>query len=347
MKNSLLSEALVYSGISKVPTCLHLYSYTIDSMDERTGETMGDIQPHIDKHGINWLKVCGLENTAVIQDICECFDINRLVLQDILNVEHPTKIEEHEKYTVVILKQFNLKEEDPLNELQQEQLCLILGDNYVLTFQEYDTPFFDDIVIAVRNNILKIRGKQSDYLLSVLLNHVMANYAHTVSSIDDSLEDLEEQLLKATDTDNVGMQIRSLRRQYLQIKKVVLPLKEQYIKLLRSDNHLVHRSNHIFFNDVHDHLQFVLQTIDICRETLASLVDLFISNNDLKMNNIMKQLTIVSTIFIPLTFLVGVWGMNFEGMPELSWKHGYLIAWVLMLIVGFAGYLFFKSKKWR
>ena len=347
MKNNLLNETLVYNGVSKDTTCLHLYGYNMDSSDERTDNTITDIQHHIDKNRINWLRVCGLGNTDVIQDICEHFDINILVLQDILNVEHPTKIEEYENFTVVILKRFEQDKDYWFNELQQEQLCFILGDNYILSFQEYDTPFFDDVIFAIRNNILKIRGKQSDYLLSVLLNSVMANYTFIVSSIDDSLENLEEQLLKATDTDDIGMQIRMLRRQYLQMKKAIFPLKEQFNKLQRSDNHLIHKSNHIFFNDVHDHLQFVLQTIDICRETLASLVDLFISNNDLKMNNIMKQLTIVSTVFIPLTFLVGVWGMNFANMPEMSWKYGYLFAWALMIIVGLVGYIFFKSKKWK
>ena len=347
MKNNLLSETLIYNGESKASTRLHLYSYDMGSLGEIAGDTIADVKSDIDKNRVNWLRVCGLGNTDVIQDICEYFDINMLVLQDILNIEHPTKIEEYEKFTVVILKRFNQEEDDRFSELQQEQLCFILGENYILSFQEYDTPFFDDIIFAIRSNILKIRGKQSDYLLSVLLNSVMANYTIIVSSIDDSLEDLEEQLLKAIDTDDIGMQIRMLRRQYLQMKKAILPLKEQYVKLLRSDNHLIHKSNHIFFNDAHDHLQFVLQTIDICRETLASLVDLFISNNDLKMNNIMKQLTIVSTVFIPLTFLAGVWGMNFANMPELSWKYGYLFAWALMIIVGLAGYIFFKSKKWK
>ncbi len=125
-----------------------------------------------------------------------------------------------------------------------------------------------------------------------------------------------------------------------------MPLKDQYSRLLLSDNELLTKNNRVFFNDVNDHLQFVLQTIEICRETLSSLVDLYISNNDLRMNDIMKRLTVVSTIFIPLTFLVGVWGMNFKMMPELDWKYGYLTAWIIMIIVGWIGYWFFKKKKW-
>ena len=130
------------------------------------------------------------------------------------------------------------------------------------------------------------------------------------------------------------------------MKKSVLPLKEQYVKLLRGENLLMHKVNRAFFNDVNDHLQFVLQTIEICRETLSSLVDLYISNNDLRMNDIMKRLTVVSTIFIPLTFLVGVWGMNFKLMPELDWQYGYFFAWSLMVVIGIIVYAYFRMKKW-
>lgn len=346
MKNNLLSEKLVYTGESTSPTHLQLCSYSTTELQEAEGKAFKDISETIDNNRINWLKVCGMKDTEVIRDVCEHFEIDFLVLQDILNANHPTKIEEHDNYLVVILKIFHFNEDDKLGEMLQQQLCLIQGSNYVLSFLEYDSPFLDDITSAIHNNVLKIRGRQTDYLLSVLLNSVMANYIHIVSSIDDDLEDLEEVLLKITSADDIGIQIQSLRRQYLQIKKAVLPLKEQYVKLLRSDSLLVHKVNRAFFNDVNDHLQFVLQTIEICRETLSSLVDLYISNNDLKMNDIMKRLTVVSTIFIPLTFLVGVWGMNFDFMPELSWKHGYLFAWLLMAIIGLAVYLFFKRKKW-
>lgn len=346
MKNNLLSEKLVYTGRSTSPTHLQLCSYNSTELQEAEGNTFKAVGEAINNDRLNWLRVSGFKNTETVRDVCEHFEIDFLVLQDILNDNHPTKIEEHDNYNVVILKIFHFDDANEQGEMKQQQLCLIQGTNYVLSFLEYDTPFFDDIASAIHNNVLKIRGRQSDYLLSVLLNSVMANYIHIVSSIDDNLEDLEEELLKITNADDIGMQIQSLRRQYLQIKKVVLPLKEQYVKLLRSDSMLVHKVNRAFFNDVNDHLQFVLQTIEICRETLSSLVDLYISNNDLKMNDIMKRLTIVSTIFIPLTFLVGVWGMNFDFMPELSWQHGYLFAWLLMFVIGGAVYLFFKRKKW-
>ncbi len=347
MKNNLLSEKLIYTGESATPTHLHLCVYDTGGIVLAAGNDFQSVKETINKEKINWLQVHGLKNVDTVQDICEYFDIDFLILQDILNANHPTKIEERDKYIVLIAKLFSPEHpDDELGGLSQQQVCLILGNNYVLTFLENETDFFDDISIALRNDVLRIRSRQSDYLLSVLLNSVMGNYVSAVSSIEDRLEDLEEELLTISNSNDVGIQIQSLRQQYMSMKKAILPLKEQYVKLLRAENALVHKVNRAFFNDVNDHLQSVLQTIEVCRETLSSLVDLYISNNDLRMNEIMKRLTIVSTIFIPLTFLAGIWGMNYKWMPELDWRYGYLFAWILMLSIGAIIYLYFKKKKW-
>ena len=349
MKNNLLSEKLNYTGDSLTPTHLNLCTYSTTEIQESSGNTFQSIKDTLDNTHINWLQVHGMKDTETIREICSHFEIDFLVLQDILIANHPPKIEEHDKYIVLILKLFypnTHKGEDELDELLQQQVCIILGSNYVLTFLEKETDFFDDVNTALRNDVLKIRSRQTDYLFSVLLNSVMGNYISTISSIDDALEDLEEELLTITEGYDIGIQIQALRRQYMLMKKAILPLKEQYVKLLRAENLLIHKVNRAFFNDVNDHLQFVLQTIEICRETLSSLVDLYISNNDLRMNNIMKRLTIVSTIFIPLTFLAGVWGMNYKWMPELDWRYGYLFAWLVMGIIGIIVYLFFKKKNW-
>ncbi|MDR0988913.1 MAG: magnesium/cobalt transporter CorA [Prevotellaceae bacterium] len=350
LKNNLLSEQLVYTGNSSTATHLHLCTYDAAGVKEIVSDSFADIQEAIDPSRINWLQVHGLQNTDTISRLCNHFQIDFLVTQDILNVMHPTKIEEHDNYMVIILKIFKRKPDDAidtdLDSLQQQQVCLVLGTHFVLTFMERESSFFDEVDIALKNDVMKIRSRETDYLLSVLLNSVVANYAVTVAAIDDDLEDLEEELLTIRGGHDIGVRIQTLRRQYMILKKAIQPLKEQYIKLPRTDHILTHEANRPFFNDVNDHLQFVLQTIDVCRETLSSLVDLYISNNDLHMNDIMKRLTVVSTIFIPLTFLVGVWGMNFKNMPELDWRYGYLLAWVVMMVIGFMVWLFFKRKRW-
>lgn len=342
-KNNLLSDQLVYNGESQTPTHIHLLTYNQDDVEESTADKFEAIENKIQSGAINWVQVHGLRNTETVRLICEHFEIDFLVLQDILNADHPTKVEEHEQYNVIVLKLF---EYNGIEELGQQQLCLIQGKEFVLTFLEKETDFFDNVTQAIVGNVIKIRTRQSDYLLSVLLNNVMSNYISLITTIDDALEDLEEELLTIKYKNDIGMLIQVRRRQYMDMKRAILPLKEQYAKLLRAENDLMHKINRPYFNDVNDHLQFVLQTIDICRETLSALVDLYISNNDLRMNDIMKRLTVVSTIFIPLTFLVGVWGMNFRFMPELDWKYGYFYAWTVMLVITLIVYWFFKKKKW-
>ena len=168
-----------------------------------------------------------------------------------------------------------------------------------------------------------------------------------LANMEDELEDLEELLLSPDENNTPGIDsIQAYRRDYRLIKKSILPLKEQINKLLHTDSALLHKNSQPFFNDVNDHLQFVLQTIDGCRDMITALVDLYLSNNDRRMNNIMRQLTIVSVIFIPLTFLAGIWGMNYRYMPELDWKYGYLFAWLLMALVAGGIYLYFRKKKW-
>lgn len=300
-KNNLLSEQLAYIGVSCTPTHLHLCSYNAESICMQDGKDIDSLIPYLNKNAINWIQIHGFQNTEVIQHVCQNFNVDFLTIQDILNSNHQTKIEQHDTYNVVILK-----------------------------------------------NVLKIRNRQSDFLLSVILNSVMASFISIISELEDGLEDLEEQLLSPEQTDMPGIEnIQQYRRNFRVIKKCILPLKEEISKLLHTtDNDLLHKASRPFFNDVNDHLQFVLQTLDGCRDMISALVDIYLSNNDRRMNSIMKQLTVVSTIFIPLTFLAGIWGMNFQWMPELGWRYGYVFAWTLMLILVAVIYFYFKRKKW-
>jgi len=343
MKNNLLSENLLYMGQSPTPTKLYLYTYNPEGMMEKSAQNFSVIRTHLKSEGVNWLQIRGLQDTEVIREVCDNFNVDFLVIQDILTANQPTKIEEHDTYTVVITKLFYLPELDD-DEVEQQQLCLILGNNFVLTFLEQADDFFSDVTAALRKNILKIWNRQPDYLFSVLLNSVMADYTILVTNIDDALEDLEEELLTIHNNRDIGIRIQRLRRHYMTIKRSILPLKEQYGKLFRLSNGTIYKVTRPFYNDVNDHLQLILQTIEICRETLSSLVDLYISNNDLRRNDIMKRLTVVSTIFIPLTFLAGVWGMNFDNMPELNWKYGYIFAWITMVTTAFIVSLYFRKK---
>lgn len=343
-KNNLLSEQLAYIGGSRTPTHLHLCSYNAEHICMQDGKDIEELAPYLNKNAINWIQIHGFQNTEAIQHICQYFNVDFLTIQDILNSNHQTKIEQHDTYNVVILKLLSSNDDIYM----PQQIAIVQGGNFLLTFIEKETDFLNDINAALEKNVLKIRNRQSDFLLSVILNSVMASFISIISELEDGLEDLEEQLLSPDQDEVPGIEsIQQYRRNFRVIKKCILPLKEEISKLLHTaDNELLHKANRPFFNDVNDHLQFVLQTLDGCRDMISALVDIYLSNNDQRMNSIMKQLTVVSTIFIPLTFLAGIWGMNFQWMPELGWRYGYIFAWALMLILVAAIYFYFKRKKW-
>lgn len=339
MKNNLLSEHLTYNGDNGTHTHVHLLRYSAEYFDESICTTFEDIVAKGTNESKLWVRVHGLKDTEYIKNICTHFKINFLMMQDILNVDHPSKIEKNGDFNFVVTRIFH---GDVVSSVR-----LIQGQDVVLTFTEGEATFFDDAVKALQENVLKIRTRTSDYLFSVLFNELVSSYVSLAIEIGDQLDDLETELLAATTSYNIRMQLQLLRKRYMEIKRTVVPLKDQYSRILHPDSELISETNRPFFNDVNDHLLNAVQLTEGCRETLSSLMDLYISNSDMHMNYIMKRLTIVSTIFIPLTFLVGVWGMNFKFMPELDWQYGYLMAWGTMLIAGLASYLILRSRKWQ
>lgn len=343
-KNNLLQDKLTYNGNSHTPTHLHLCAYDSKDVEFHSDKDFNRVTDRLKPDGINWIQIHGLQDTATIQQVCAHFDIDFLVMQDILNAKHLTKIEQHDNYNVVIIK---LLIPVSKNEFEAHQLSIIQGCNYVLTFVEKETEFFNEIIAAIQRNVLKVRNRTADFLLSVILNSVMTHFMTILSNMEDNLEDMEEALLDHLGTDSSDIEdIQKYRKSYRLIRKTIMPLKEQINALFRTDNDLIKDENRPFFSDVNDHLHFILQSLETCRDILSALVDLYLSNNDLRMNSIMKQLTVVSSLFIPLTFFAGIWGMNFKIMPELEWRYGYVMAWVLMLVIALFVYLYFKRKKW-
>jgi len=224
---------------------------------------------------------------------------------------------------------------------------LILGKNFVISFQESDEKHFDQLENALENRQGQIRRQPADYLFNLLLGTVMDKYLEVLEIQQNLLLDMEDSLLEfKSDRTKNGFSLHEYRRDYSLLKKNILPIKEQFGQLLLGDFAPISKQNYIYFRDTNDRLQQAYMMVDGNRETIASILNLYLSNNDLRMNHIMKQLTVVSTIFIPLTFLVGVWGMNFRFMPELEWKYGYLVSWVVMIAAGVGSYIYFRRKKW-
>ena len=297
-----------------------------------------------DSNQINWFEVSGLTNADAITRIVKDFGLHNLDAKDILTPQHVVKVEEYKGRMLIVL---NSCYYDVNNEMRSEHISILVANNTVITFTESNNPVFEAAHKALLSNMLTIRKKGSGLLLAFLLNTIIANLVESASKVEEILEDIEETLLDPkNDQGNMGSLIQQHRHEYMIIRKNSLPLKDQFSKLLRTENGIITPDILPIYNDLQDQLQFVIQTTESCREITSSLVDLYISNNDLRMNAIMKRLTIVSTLFIPLTFLVGVWGMNFKIMPELDWRYGYFIAWAVMVATGVLTWLYMKRKDW-
>lgn len=343
--NRHLSDTYHYVGEGSTQTKISLTSYNetvLETHETLTQELL--IKKLSDKTCINWFQVCGLSDWKTISGIVKDCGMHNMDVKDILTPQHVIKIDESDGRMFAILNSCTY---DDNMELHTEHISIIVSGHTVITFTENDNSIFKDVHQALKSNMLDIRKRGNGMLLTFLFNTVTANLAEAASKAEGLLEDIEEALLDITDNaTTTGARIQQRRRDYLTIRRNSYPLKEQFQKLLRMESRIITKDLMPIYDDLYDQIQFVVQTCEGCREIISALVDLYISNNDLRMNAIMKRLTVVATLFIPLTFLVGLWGMNFTNMPELSWKYGYAFAWAIILAAGAATWLLLKRKDW-
>ncbi len=343
IKNNLLTDEFVYTGDHKEEIYIYLTQYEPDNYVQHTFSSPEKLASALRNGKKSWIHISGLSDTQTIALIGKTLKLHFTDIQDILTSQHIAKIETYEDKTLLIFNTFYYSE---TKELQQEHICIIMGKDYVFSFQESNLPLFDNIKKAIVQNTTRVRNRPIDYLFCLLVNNVFSNYLDVIASLEDVLDAMEDEIISGKPRDDFGNRIQENRRDYLQLKKSILPLKEDFNKLMHNENKLVCDEDSIYLNDLEDRMLFIIQSIEICRETLASLLDLYFSNNDLKMNEIMKRLTVVTTIFIPLTFVVGVWGMNFKTMPELDWQYGYPMAWGIMGIIVIGVWWYIKKQHW-
>lgn len=343
-RNSLLSQELVYTGNLFIQSHFKLLQFTSKGIESLQLNSFEEFKQKRKEGSVCWLNVKGLSDVHLMEEIRGYFGLQVLEMQNILNTHNIPKVQEYEHHMLVVLKAFSTNQNQ---ELQKEHLCFVLGADFLLTFQETDNVYFDNIRKAFVENTVNRKNISADYILSLLIRNICDNYTDYLVQIEDALEEMESDLMDFSNTQkDIGWKIQFLRKKYLSLKKTILPFKESFGLLLKQSNDLLRKENLAFFNDSYNHLLIATQKVEACREMLSSLLDLYVSNNDLRMNTIMKRLTIVGTIFIPLTFVVGVWGMNFDNMPELKMKYGYYYAWGIMLLVGLFSWMYIKFKKW-
>jgi len=337
--------SLVFTGQQKMQNSnLRFIQYSSeDYQSTAPADLQSVLQNCRDYAGISWLNLDGLHEVETIEKICKSFDLHQLTTEDILSVGQRPKLEEHEKYLFLVLKVLKTKQGEM--EVDSEQISFVLMDNVLITFQEQKGDVFEPVRKRIKNSAGYLRRRKADYLLYALLDAVVDNYFLVLEQTGEILEDLETELMENPETDALH-KLHLARKEALKIRRSVYPLREVVGHLAKVEPPLLSENLDIFLRDLYDHAVRVIETSEIFRDAASGLLDLYMNSVSNRMNEIMKVLTIIATIFIPLTFIAGIYGMNFEFMPELSWRYGYFVVWGVMLLVLLGMVIYFKRKKW-
>jgi len=292
---------------------------------------------------VTWINLDGLHDLSTIKEIGQTFDLHPLLLEDILNTGQRPKLEVFDNCLFIVLKMLRYDKEKSM--IVTEQLSLVLGATYLLTFQEQPGDVFEPVRERIRNQKGRIRGSGIDYLAYALLDTVVDNYIFVIEKMGERIEDIEEEILENADP-KVMEKINTFKREMNFLRKSVRPAREALIQLVKLDSELIHETTLPFLKDMQDLITHATDAIDIDRDMLSDQLNLYNSVISNRMNDIMKVLTIFAAIFIPLTFIAGIYGTNFEYLPELKFKYSYFIFWGVMLSVVAAMLMFFRKKKW-
>jgi magnesium transporter len=344
-KAGLPPGSLVHIGEQKSErTRVFLMDYNEERLEEKEITDIDSCAIYKDQSSVTWINVIGLHQVEVLEKLNACFGLHPLVLEDILNTEQRPKLEDFEEYLYIVLKTLFLKGNRG-DEVGNEQISLILGSNFVLSFQEKEGPLFDPIKDRIRNGKGRLRKMGSDYLVHAILDTIIDQYFIILEKLGDRIEDREEELVTRP-TPATLQAMYQLKREMIFLRKAVWPLREVIAGLERDESPLIQQSTGIYLRDIYDHTIQVIDNIETYRDMLSGMLDIYLSSMSNRMNEIMKVLTIIATIFIPLTFIVGWYGMNFKNMPELEWFWGYpMVIMVMGIIVLFMLY-YFRKKKW-
>jgi magnesium transporter len=320
---------------------LELIQYDREKYERFTSKEVEELLGKLKDDKVNWVNLDGINISPIIEKIQAHFCLNSLLVEDIINDQRP-KTEEFEDYLFVTLKMLYRIEGASID---YEQISFVLGKNFLLTFQEKEGDLFDGFRERIRLDQGRVRKKDADYLLYRLIDIIVDNYYNVLDNIGEHIERAEENIRK--DSDNTTFQkIQQLKKELIFLHKALYPLRDALGKLVKDESNFIKEENTQYFSDVYDHVIHIIDSLDTYRDLTASLVDIYINTQNTKLNEVIRLLTIISTIFIPLTFIVGVYGMNFDNLPELHWRYGYTFVWTIMILIAGAMVGFFKWKKW-
>ncbi|MBK5275120.1 MAG: magnesium/cobalt transporter CorA [Desulfuromonadales bacterium] len=322
---------------------IELIGYDPDSFEEQRFQSVDECLPSLKRPGITWVNVEGVHNVEIIRHLGEQYALHPLVLEDIVNTVQRSKIEDYDDYLFIVLRMLR---STGGGDFTSEQLSMILAPNLLFTFQEgLQGDVFDTVRERLRTGKGKGRGMGADYLAYALIDAIVDSYFSVLEDLGERIVNLEEELTLSPDKSTLLM-INDIKKEIIYLRKAVWPLREAVSFLERGDSHLLTPATRIYFRDIYDHTVQVIETVETYRDLLSGMLDLYLSSISNRTNEIMKFLAAIGTIFMPLTFLVGVYGMNFKHMPELEWHYGYYAVWIFMVALSVVMILYFKRKRW-
>jgi len=322
---------------------LSVIRYDASDFQEKTVANIEEALSFRNKSSVMWLNIDGVHQPEIIEQVGKSFGLHPLVAEDIASTGQRPKMEDFDDYIFVVLRM--LRFDDRENETRTEQISIILGADFVVSFQEREGDVFDTIRERLRNNKGRIRKQGADYLAYTLIDAIVDNYFMVLEKLGEIIEEVEDKLV-ANPTSETLQTIHDLKREMIFLRKSVWPLREVINRLERSESPLIHKSTWVYLRDVYDHTIQVMDAVETFRDMLSGMLDIYLSSVSNRMNEVMKVLTVIATIFIPLTFLAGIYGMNFRYMPELEQAWSYPAVLILMLVIALVMIVYFRRKKW-
>jgi magnesium transporter len=322
---------------------IDVMEYSENSIQENASISVNEIEVSRNKEGVRWININGIHDTTILESVGKKFELHPLVMEDIAHADQRPKMDEFDEYAYLVVQM--VRYDDEHYQISTEQLSLIIQGNTLISFQEQPGDLFEGIRDRLRKNLGKGRRSGVEYLVYSMLDTIVDNYFVVLEKLGDHLDEIEVRLLGDAKSDDVNG-LHGIKRELIYLRKAVWPMREVINSLSKSALIQKNQITEIYLRDVYDHCVRAIDTLETYREMSSSLMDMYLSSLSNKMNTVMKTLTIISTIFIPLTFIVGVYGMNFNNMPELSMPYSYVTVWVFMIILTLIMIRYFKRKGW-
>ena len=334
----------VFTGEKKVDkVTIEVIDYDETNFQRKKVETIEECFPFKDMPTVTWININGLHEVDMLRKLGDYFGMHPLVLEDIVSTDQRPKLEDYESYLYVVLKM--LKYDVESHRVSGEQISLVLGKNFVLSFQEIPGDMFNHIRDRIQNSKGRVRRMGADYLAYTLLDAIVDHYFVILEQYSERMEFLEDEVFENPAPETLQT-LQHMKREMIYLRRSIWPLRDVVSRLERGESELIQSATEVYLRDLYDHTIQVIEAVETFRDMLAGVLDIYLSSVSNRMNEVMKVLTMFATIFIPLTFVAGVYGMNFEYIPELKWYWSYPIFWCINVVVGGIMLVYFRRKRW-